>query len=95
MAAEKKKLNIPSGIWPEPGHISNNLLTFFSPLPPHLSLFVLQKNLASKPKKMFLRETSPPLSQSAGFLNKFTILCPNHLSFTLLACPVASSMRKD
>ena len=44
---------------------------------------------------MFLRETSPPLSQSAGFLNKFTILCPNHLSLTLLACPVASSMRQD
>ena len=57
--------------------------------------FYHKRSLNSNLGKMALWDTNPPSSQSAGFLNKGSISCPNNLSLDLLACHVTSSGSLD
>ena len=61
-----------------------------TPLP-----FWYKRSLNSSSEKMVLWDTSPPSSQSAGFLNKVIIQCPNSLSLDVSACCVVSRTRLD
>ena len=47
--------------------------------------------LVQKKPEFWLLDTSSPSSQSADFLNKVTITCPNNSSLELLACNVVSN----
>ena len=57
--------------------------------------FQYKRSLHSNLNKMVLCNTSPPSSQSAGFLNKVPIPFPNNSYLHLLACPEVSSMSLD
>ena len=54
-----------------------------------------KRNQHPNPGKMALWDTSLPSFQSAGFLNKVDILCPNEFSLHVLACCAASSRGLD
>ena len=55
----------------------------------HLSPFWYKRSLNSNLVNTVLQDTGPPSSQSAGFLNKVNVPCPNNFS---LNCCVVSSM---